>query len=547
MEKSFRQSMRWLHTYSGLIVGWLLFAVFVTGTSSYYRDEINLWMKPELHKSKPSEKTLDIAQKKALEVFEKSNNLYVTLPNSRSNVISMFYQENSKNREKEIKQKRVSENKTSQRKKKGKRVFKYYDASTAEEIKPRETLGGNFLYRFHFELYNIPRFTARWIVGIATMSMLVAIITGIIIHKRIFKDIFVFRPKKGVRSWMDLHILPAVAALPFHIMITYSGLVLFMRLMMPWAMDTAYNGDFREYREDINKLQTKSLQKDTLRKMDNKVKKIDKSPLEPAITQESLKKILNQASIHWPDNIGGFTLSKERKQVIVEVRPKKASTIFSSKFEREALKYDGKTAKLISKNIPPSSNSIIINTHTALGSLHMARFADSTLRFIFFICGLSGVVLAGSGLILWIEKRKKKYEKKKSFGFWLVEKLNLGTIVGIFIAIGVYFIANRIIPAFEENRQSLEINAFFLAWLFSYIHAFLRDTKKAWIEQLIAATLIFIFIPIINIITTAKSFDTFINRDSLHFYFDLYFIISAAIFALASYILFKRAKRSLQC
>ncbi len=32
MGRTFRQSMAWLHAWSGLVVGWVLFAVFVTGT-----------------------------------------------------------------------------------------------------------------------------------------------------------------------------------------------------------------------------------------------------------------------------------------------------------------------------------------------------------------------------------------------------------------------------------------------------------------------------------------------------------------------------------
>src|SRR5690606_33492472 len=62
------------------------------------------------------------------------------------------------------------------------------DASTGEQLHPRETAGGNFLYRFHFELYALPRETARWIVGIATMAMFIAIISGVITHKKIFRD-----------------------------------------------------------------------------------------------------------------------------------------------------------------------------------------------------------------------------------------------------------------------------------------------------------------------------------------------------------------------
>ncbi len=46
--KGVRQSMAWLHAWTGLIFGWLLFAIFLMGTSSYYRHHINLWMQPQL-------------------------------------------------------------------------------------------------------------------------------------------------------------------------------------------------------------------------------------------------------------------------------------------------------------------------------------------------------------------------------------------------------------------------------------------------------------------------------------------------------------------
>ena len=69
------------------------------------------------------------------------------------------------------------------------------DSATGEVIKPRDTRGGGFLYRFHFELYGLPRLWTRWLVGIATMFMLVAIV-GIITHKKIFKDFFTFRSGK---------------------------------------------------------------------------------------------------------------------------------------------------------------------------------------------------------------------------------------------------------------------------------------------------------------------------------------------------------------
>ena len=46
MGASFRESMGWLHTWSGLVIGLLLFAVFWTGTLCVFDREIDRWMNP---------------------------------------------------------------------------------------------------------------------------------------------------------------------------------------------------------------------------------------------------------------------------------------------------------------------------------------------------------------------------------------------------------------------------------------------------------------------------------------------------------------------
>jgi len=48
MKNTFTQSMAWLHTWAGLIFGWLLFAIFVTGTLAVFDKELNHWMQPEI-------------------------------------------------------------------------------------------------------------------------------------------------------------------------------------------------------------------------------------------------------------------------------------------------------------------------------------------------------------------------------------------------------------------------------------------------------------------------------------------------------------------
>ena len=67
---SLRQAMAWLHTWSGLVLGWLMFAIFLTGSLSFYRQEISLWMRPELQAGyspghQPSRQALLAAQRAA--------------------------------------------------------------------------------------------------------------------------------------------------------------------------------------------------------------------------------------------------------------------------------------------------------------------------------------------------------------------------------------------------------------------------------------------------------------------------------------------------
>ena len=47
-QPSLTQSMSELHTWAGLVLGWVLFAIFLTGTLAVFDKELNWWMQPEL-------------------------------------------------------------------------------------------------------------------------------------------------------------------------------------------------------------------------------------------------------------------------------------------------------------------------------------------------------------------------------------------------------------------------------------------------------------------------------------------------------------------
>ena len=93
MKARFRDSMTWLHTWSGLVVGWVLFAVFLTGTLAFFQHEITDWMQPELQHKASAEHSLAQAQVFLSEKAPDSTRWSVSLPDERSATTSLFWRD----------------------------------------------------------------------------------------------------------------------------------------------------------------------------------------------------------------------------------------------------------------------------------------------------------------------------------------------------------------------------------------------------------------------------------------------------------------------
>lgn len=483
-----RQSMSWLHTWISLLLGWLLYVIFFTGTLSFFQNEISVWMKPELHQSNPStpqQTQLHNALHYLNQNAKNAESWSIRFANERQPTIALFTREKGEDRHR------------------GKEI--HLNAETGEEIKARETRGGSFLYRFHFELYGIDRLWARWLVGIATLFMFVAIISGIIVHKKIFKDFFTFRPKKGQRSWLDAHNATAVFALPFHIMITFSGLLLFMYLLMPWAMNNAFS-DRQTFFQALNS--ANSQQQQEQRHQNQKAQKTPDSNKKIAEYDQSefLDSLLRKTQDAWKTNpIASLQITNPNTdKVNFEFRAARAENLLNRNAV-PSMKFN-----LASNKALENSNSSEVDVPSAFYNLmtwlHLARGVEPILRWLLFFSGVMGTMMVATGLILWVIKRKSESKATKSnrIGNKIVESLNLATIVGLPIACSAYFIANRFIPVQMAERSLLEIKTFFLAWFVALTHAAIRKPDHAWREQLALSSILYFSLPFINFISGGR-------------------------------------------
>ncbi len=465
-EEGLRQSMSWLHTWSGLIFGWVLFAMFLTGTLSFFRPEITRWMQPEIQaQAAPVLESVTLAQRYLTEHAPDAKRWFITPPSDREPVISMLYQV--------------------PKPKPGERGFVRVklDPHTGQAVQGRETRGGDFFYRFHFELETAFPW-GRWLASIAGMFMLVAIISGIITHKKIFADFFTFRPKKGgQRAWMDGHNALSVLGLPFHLMITFSGLVLFMTMLMPAGILAVYENP-RQYTDDV----FASF-------------KVTPPRNEPAPLVD-IAPLVDQAQQRWHGRVGRVTVNNPGDAGATVTVTRDAADGVSYGRLSPYLRFDGVSGAVLEGQ---DELSPTVRTAGVIVGLHLGLFAEPLLRWFYFLVSLAGTAMVGSGLVLWIAKRRQKARPgaREAFSLRLVDGLNAGTIAGLFIAVAAFFWANRLVPADLPGRQLWETRAFFAAWGLSLVYAFLFQKRK-WQDLLWAAAASLALVPVVNALTTSR-------------------------------------------
>ncbi|HTG38021.1 PepSY-associated TM helix domain-containing protein [Sphingomonas sp.] len=463
MSKGFRQSQAWLHTWSGLLLGWLLFVVFLTGTVAFWREGMNRWMRPELARVESPMTVLAGAQRFLEGKAPDAKSWFIALPGPAAPAAQLFW----------VPQPTPGE----PLRRRGRRDNQALIGADGQPVTARETRGGEFFYRFHFDLYYMPVIWARWLVGAATFMMLVAILSGVVTHKKIFRDFFTLRRAKGQRSWLDGHNATAVLALPFHLMITYTGLVTLMALLMPWATVANYE-DERKFFDALFP----------------HVEAAERSGTPAPLTD--LRTLVRDAERRLGGEAGAVEVSQPGDAVALVTVSRASGSMLNSRTPK--VTYNGATGAVVWASPAPGAAAV---TAGAMIGLHAGRFADTTLRWIYFLCGVAGTLMVATGLILWTVKRRERLPDpaRPHFGFRLVERLNIAVIGGFPLAVAAMLWANRLLPVAMSDRAAWEVHALFIAWGAATLLALSVKPVRGWTGLLTATGLLLGLIPLYNI------------------------------------------------
>ncbi|MEG0051823.1 MAG: PepSY-associated TM helix domain-containing protein [Comamonas sp.] len=499
-----RQAQAWLHTWCGLWVSWLLFAILLTGTLAVFREPITHWMTPEHHAEEAAEEAehkagpqgndirrAELAQRLAfgLAYMQKQHSgaemweLWPANAEGAGPLIAYWYDSRREYAEASL------------------------DPVTGEVMTPvkskaRSTQGGRHFVEFHYQLHAGK--LGLWVVGIAALAMLVALVSGVITHRRIFQDFFTFRPRKGQRSWLDAHNAVGVLTLPFQLMIAYTGIMISALSFMPSGVLTFFGAGsagelaYQQALEDPGKparsgvamavpdLESFALRGQQLMGQPVRAVVID-DPGDAAARISVYGWNAEDELLHRLSAASGMAMFSVATGEVLQVRQPGA--------------VGGGRAAL---------------AQSAMTGLHKVKFGGWALKWLYFFCGLAGSAMVASGAILFMVKRRSKHEGE--FGaatagvYGLIESLNVAAIAGLMLACVGYLWGNRLIPVELAHRRDWELAVFFGLWLLALAHALCRSTSSAWKEQLAALAALCLLLPVLNWVTVGDQLAAQIRR-----------------------------------
>jgi uncharacterized iron-regulated membrane protein len=210
------------HSWVGIISGILLFIVTFSGIPALFEHELGYWQYSSFgeiaeDKSFDLERTIAAANKIGFQYDEYS----IQLPDEVNNHIMLSHFPDE-----------------------GDFDIRYLKTGNYEEVAAPSSALGQILTYLHTDLY-LPRPYGRYLVGLAGMAMLLALIAGIVIHVKWRKEFVMLRPKRSWRLLLtDQHKLLGLWSLPFTFILAFTGTILgLLGLISPILALAAFNGD----------------------------------------------------------------------------------------------------------------------------------------------------------------------------------------------------------------------------------------------------------------------------------------------------------------
>ncbi|MEM7746990.1 MAG: PepSY-associated TM helix domain-containing protein [Pseudomonadota bacterium] len=385
-----------IHGWSATVLGLLLYAVVFTGTVAVLALEIGYWSVSTSDTKNPFAYKINATVQSLAKKVGRAYREDVSLSKDTAGNLSIFFHKtvrksNGRNRSRGV-------------------LYKV-NAETGEVISRQEGFGvdlarndrDRMLRRFivdsHVRLY-MPRPWGLLVTGILGMVMMIAALTGLIMHRHLIRDAFTLRThRSAILDARDRHTVAASWGLPYAFLLALTGCFFSFAISfgIPALAWVSFGGNIEQMGRTIAGTQ-----------LQRPGKRIQSSDIDAIIADATHRAGVLPRSV----NIEYFG----RKNA-------KVSTRHLARFgelEGKTYRYKGLDGTF-EKRLPavgqvPSIGGTIVSI---IGPLHFGSFAGYLSKIIWVALGFASCYMIVTGMNLWVQRRAEESRAWRFFGRYI--------------------------------------------------------------------------------------------------------------------------------
>lgn len=376
-----------IHGWSGILLGLLLYAVICTGVAAVFAEEINDWSSPLAHPDThvAFAPGLDAAVRKHAAEVNPEFLEDIAIFRSSGGRVNIRYHRHDIDPKGEP----------------GERGVEYeLDPVTWQTITVRqgwsEEIGdqtrsngiATFLINLHVRLH-IPDPYGLFVTGVLGLAMMIAAVTGLIIHRHLLADLFTLRVgRDALLRRRDLHVVAGSWNLPFALILAFTGSFFSFAssIGLPAIAMVKFGGDQEALTETLyGSAHPENKSVATLTNID-------------ALVADARRR--NQAE---PDYVVVEHYGRADALVSVSTDLPRDTLVYST------FQYDGTNGQLVREAPPigkiPSMGASLLGL---MYPLHFGNFAGAASKSVWVALGFAGAYVSLTGMLLWTRRREEQ-------------------------------------------------------------------------------------------------------------------------------------------
>lgn len=496
-----------VHSWVGVVAGFLLFVAFYAGAITVFQQPVQRWASMRDASAVAAPASLSDAQRLLDDVLTTHPHAHgfvgMTLPGSEYATTSAYWQD-------------------------GQGTWRYATAGdiAGSPAPPGSTLP-ELINELHYALGAPP--IGTWLMGVVSLLYGIALVSGLVIHlPMLVRNLFALRPGHNLKQfWQDAHNVIGVLSLPFHLMFAVTGaalclLAVAMVALNPLVFDGKLNSATGAAMGTAPVVAPAARNgtllplADLYRRSIDIAKEHGVSDFRPAYL-----KLTNAGDAHAVIEITG-TSSRGLGAGVIAL--------------------DATSGAMLAQQLPGNRDANHL-TLAAMYALHYGDYGNVIVRWLYFLLGLGGAFLFYSGNLLWIESRRKRWQRQQGRASMNMARATVGVCLGLCVAISLSFVAAQVLPG-----KHAEYLVCFGAWALCALWAARRAPICTARELLWLAAAITTAIPIAHGLATGWwLWTSFAARQYTLFGVDLIALAMAAAFSMLARAATRRGHQGDPC